>query len=212
MDAQFWHERWQTGQIGFHEGRVNRMLAAHLDRLPVAPGARIFLPLCGKTRDIAWLREQGYRVAGVELSGLAIAQLFDEMELTPEVTPDGPLRRHAAGGVEVVEGDIFDLTSGALGPVDAVFDRAALVALPEEVRERYARHVAAITGNAPQLLVTFVYDPEEMAGPPFPVEGAEVNEIYGAAYRVEMLDDRDVPGGLKGICAARAQAWLLAPR
>lgn len=212
MDAQFWHERWQAGQIGFHEGHVNRMLATHLDKLPVKPGARIFLPLCGKTRDIAWLRERGYRVAGAELSGIAIAQLFDEMELKPEVTPVGPLRRHAAGGVEVFEGDIFDLNPAALGPVDAVFDRAALVALPEEERRSYARHIAAITGRAPQLLVTFVYDPEEMAGPPFSVEGAEVGELYDAAYRVEMLDDRDVPGGLKGLCAARAQAWLLTPR
>jgi len=212
MDAQFWHERWQAGQIGFHEGRVNRMLEAHLDRLPVAKGARMFLPLCGKTRDIAWLRERGYRMAGAELSGIAIAQLFEEMGLTPEVSDCGRLRRHSAGGVEVFEGDIFDLTAETLDPVDAVFDRAALVALPEDMRGRYARHMAAITGRASQLLVSFVYDPALMQGPPFSVEDEEIVRLYDDTYRVELLDDRDVPGGLKGICPARAKAWWMTAR
>lgn len=212
MDAQFWHDRWQTGRIGFHEGRVNRMLEAYLDRLPVAPGARLFLPLCGKTRDIAWLRERGYLVAGAELSGVAIAELFEEMTLTPEATTDGKLTRHKAGRVEVFEGDIFDLTAGTLGPVDAVFDRAALVALPPEMRERYAAHVTEITKAAPQLLVSFVYDQRAMQGPPFSVPDEEVRRHYDAAYRVALLDDRDVPGGLKGICPARARAWLMTPR
>ena len=209
MDAQFWHERWQAGQVGFHEGRVNRMLEAYHDRLPVAAGARMFLPLCGKTRDIAWLRDRGYRVAGCELSGIAIAQLFEEMDLIPEVTALGPLNRHSADGVAVFEGDIFDLTAAALGPVEAVFDRAALVALPEGMRAQYARHIAEITGRAPQLLVSFTYDPELMDGPPFPVEDDEIMRHYGATYRVELLDDRDVPGGLKGICPARAKAWMM---
>ncbi|WP_397541606.1 thiopurine S-methyltransferase [Roseovarius salis] len=212
MDAQFWHERWQTGQIGFHEGHVNRMLKTYINRLQMADGARVFLPLCGKTRDIAWLKERGYRVVGSELSGIAIAELFDEMELAPEVTGDAALRRHAAGGVEVFEGDFFALTPDTLGPVHGVFDRAALVALPQDLRQRYARQMIRLTAPAPQLLVTFVYDTARMDGPPFSVEETEIRELYGAEYGVEMLDDLDVPGGLKGICPARAQAWLLTAR
>lgn len=209
MDADFWHERWREGRIGFHEGRVNPMLASYLDRLTLAPGARIFLPLCGKTRDIGWLRDQGFRPVGAELSGVAIGQLFDEMGTTAEVTDKGRLKRHVAGGIEVFEGDIFDLDAETLGPVDAVFDRAALVALPQAMRGRYARHVAAITGCAPQLLVSFVYDQAAMAGPPFSVEGDEIAALYGASHAVELLDDREVPNGLKGICPARAHTWLM---
>lgn len=209
MEAEFWHERWKAGQIGFHEGRVNPMLASYLDRLALAPGARIFLPLCGKTRDIGWLRGQGYRPVGAELSGIAIAQLFDEIGLTAAVNDAGDLKRHAAGGVEVFEGDIFDLDAATLGPVDAVFDRAALVALPEAMRGRYAAHVGAIAGRAPQLLVSFVYDQAAMAGPPFSVKGDEIAALYGAGYAIDLLDDRAVPNGLKGVCPARAQTWLM---
>jgi len=212
MERDFWHQRWQEGRTGFHEGRVNPMLAKYLDRLVPAPGARIFVPLCGKTVDIGWLHDQGYRPVGAELSGIAIGELFAELGLTPEITTAGPLKRHTADGIEVFEGDIFDLTAAVLGPVDAVFDRAALIALPESMRGDYAAHVTAITARARQLMVTFDYDQAALAGPPFSVTGAEVAKLYGAEYEIERLDAREVPGGLKGVCPAQAETWLMTAR
>ena len=212
MEADFWHRRWEKAQIGFHEGRVNRMLATHVGALPIPPGARIFLPLCGKTRDIAWLLSQGYRVAGAELSEIAVQQLFDEMDVVPEVTEAGLLRHYATAGVDIFAGDMFALSAQTLGRVDAVYDRAALVALPQEMRGRYADHLAAITGVAPQLLVTFEYDQSLMDGPPFSLNDADVVACHGARYDIALLDEADVPGGLKGICPAREKALLLLPR
>lgn len=209
MEADFWHTRWENMQIGFHEGEVNRMLAAHLGALDLAPGARIFLPLCGKTRDIAWLLAQGYRVAGAELSEIAVRQLFEELGVAPETTDHGALRRYSAPGLDVFVGDIFDLTADLLGPVDAVYDRAALVALPATMRGRYTAHIATITAHAPQLLVTFEYDQSIMAGPPFSLSEAEVRARYGTYYAVIPLASLEVPGGLKGICPAREQALHL---
>lgn len=212
MEADFWHTRWENMQIGFHEGDVNRMLAAHIGALGLDPGARIFLPLCGKTRDIAWLLGQGYHVAGAELSDIAVRQLFEELGVTPEVTDHGTLRAHAAPGVTVFAGDIFALTPDLLGPVDAIYDRAALVALPTDMRARYTAHLVALTATAPQLLVTFEYDPAIMAGPPFSVTATEVQTHYAPHYQITQLADLDVPGGLKGICPARELALHLAPR
>lgn len=209
MEADFWHTRWENMQIGFHEGTVNRMLAAHLGVLGLDPGARIFLPLCGKTRDIARLLGQGYRVAGVELSEIAVRQLFEELGVAPDMTDHGTLRRYAAPGLDVFAGDIFDLSAGHLGPVDAVYDRAALVALPEGMRQRYAAHVCEITGTAPQLLVTFEYDQSVMAGPPFSLSESDVRSCYASRYRITLLADAEVPGGLKGICPAREKALHL---
>ncbi len=209
MEADFWHRRWEKAQIGFHEGRVNRMLAAHIGALPITTGARIFLPLCGKTRDIAWLLSQGYRVAGAELSEIAVQQLFDEMGVVPEVTEEGPLRRYAAAGVDIFAGDMFELSAQTLGTVDAVYDRAALVALPHGMRGRYADHLATITGLAPQLLVTFEYDQSVMDGPPFSLNDQDVAACHGARYDIRLLAEADVPGGLKGICPAREKALLL---
>ena len=211
MDPEFWHSRWRAGQIGFHEGRVNRMLAAHIGALNLSAGARLFIPLCGKAVDIHWLLSEGYRVAGIELSEIAVRDLFGEMDAKPEISQVGPLKRFAAQGVDIFVGDVFTLTSGILGPVDAVYDRAALVALPESIRGRYAAHVAAITPQAPQLLVTFQYDQTAMDGPPFSLSEAEVRTRYGAQYDISVLADEDVPGGLKGVCPATEKALLLTP-
>ncbi len=209
MDADFWHRRWQSGDIGFHENSVNPMLAAHVGQLALADSARIFLPLCGKTRDIAWLRERGYRVVGVELSGLAIGELFEELGETPEVAEQGGWKHYRVEGIDIHEGDFFDLTAQRLGPVAAVYDRAALVALPAAMRVRYVAHLRRVTGTAPQLLITFEYDQTRLDGPPFSVDAAEVQALHGAHYTLASLAQTPVTGGLKGRVEAITRAWLL---
>ena len=149
MDAQFWHDRWHEGRLGFHEGRVNRMLETHVGALGLNPGARILLPLCGKAVDLPWLAAQGYRVVGAELSAVAVRDLFASLEIDPVVAEKGDLTLWSAGNIEVFVGDIFDLDPETLGVVDAIYDRAALVALPDAMRARYAAHLADLTGAAP---------------------------------------------------------------
>lgn len=209
MEHGFWHARWAEGRIGFHEGTANALLKRHLGALQLGSGQRVFLPLCGKTRDIGWLLEQRFRVAGAELSRTAVEQLFDELGQTPEITQAGPLERFAASGAEIFVGDIFDLEAAMLGPVDAVFDRAALVALPEDMRARYAAHLEALTRAAPQLLITFEYDQSALSGPPFNVSAEEVQRLYGDSLPPHLLERVEVPGGLKGRCTAQEAAWLL---
>ncbi|MFK8250463.1 thiopurine S-methyltransferase [Ancylobacter terrae] len=212
MDQDFWHEKWNSNQIGFHEAKPNPLLVENLPALGLAPGARLFLPLCGKSLDIGWLLAQGHRVAGAELSRLAIEQLFAELGVEPQITAAGPLERFEAGPLTVFVGDIFDLDRATLGPVDAVYDRAALVALPDGLRARYADHLVALTGAAPQLLVTFEYDQAVMPGPPFSVDADEVRRRYERAYDLALVTAQEVPGGLKGVCPAREAVWRLTPR
>ncbi len=212
MQHQFWHDRWNGNQLGFHEGRPNALLMRHLERLELQKGARIFLPLCGKARDIGWLMAQGLAVCGAELSEIAIRDLFADLQLTPDVTQDGALQRFSAPGIEIFVGDIFDLGADRLGPVDAVYDRAALVALPDDMRADYSRHLPALTGHAPQLLITFDYDQSVMNGPPFAVDAGNVKALYDGAFDVALIDDVDVAGGLKGKADARELVWHLTPR
>lgn len=208
-DAGFWLEKWRKDDLGFHEGKPNTLLVTHFAGLGLAPGDRVFVPLCGKARDIAWLHGQGYRVAGVELSELAVRQLFRDLRLDPEISDAGALQRYRAEGIDIFVGDIFDLSEAILGPVDGVYDRAALVALPESTRPRYARHLAALVNEAPQLLLTFVYDQRRMAGPPFSVGEEEIRRHYAGCYGIRQVANVAVAGGLKGLCAADEQAWLL---
>ncbi len=209
MDPEFWHQRWKENRIAFHEGRPNTLLVAHFEALGLPQRSRVFVPLCGKTRDIGWLLSQGHRVAGAELSEAAIVQLFAELGVEPQITRLGELSRYSAPNLDIFVGDIFQLTRTMLGPVDAIIDRAALVALPADMRPRYADHLSDITDKAPHLLITFEYDQTQMAGPPFSISEDDVRRLYGARYDAVHLVTVEVPGGLKGQCAATESAWLL---
>lgn len=208
MDAGFWQGRWERNEIGFHEGAANTLLVKHVDKLSLAPGSRIFLPLCGKTRDIAWLLSRGYRVAGAELSERAVGQLFDELGVQPVVSRVGELAHYGAEGLDVFQGDIFVLSHDVLGTVDAVYDRAALVALPPETRPGYAAHVTNVSLGVKQLVIGLEYDQTRMDGPPFSVTEAEVRRLYRPRYTIATLETREVAGGLKGVPATETM-WLL---
>lgn len=209
MEADFWQDKWRRGEIGFHEGEANLLLTAHFPKLGLAKGDRVFLPLCGKTRDIGWLLGSGYRVAGAELSELAVNELFQELGLEPNVSKKGPLIHYRAANIDIWAGDIFDVPAEWLGPVDATYDRAALVALPAEMRKRYTAHLMRITAAAPQLLITFDYDQTLMDGPPFSVSGEEVREHYAATYQITSVERKKVEGGIRGKVFPIETAWLL---
>ncbi len=180
--------------------------------LGLAPGARIFLPLCGKTGDIPWLLSQGHAVAGAELSEIAVKALFDDLGITPIVQKTGDLNRYSADGIDIFAGDMFAMTPAMLGSVGAVYDRASLVALPADVRARYAPFLVRLTGGAPHLLIAFDYDASTVSGPPFPVPEAEIRGIYPPGTGITQLADTPATGGIKGVQPAREQVWLLAPQ
>lgn len=209
MHAEFWHERWATNDIGFHESQANPFLKKYIDKLELPVGSRLFLPLCGKTLDIHWLLSQGYCVVGAELNEQAVQQLFAELGLEPTVQKQGELSRYSASRIDIWVGDIFEVCKQTLGAVDAIYDRAALVALPPELRRLYTQHLRKITGRAPQLLICYDYDQQEMQGPPFAISADEVSRHYQQTYKVQLLESMTVEGGVKGRCAAVEQTWLL---
>lgn len=209
MDADFWHRKWANNEIGFHEDAVNVLLVKHFLALALEKDRRVFLPLCGKTLDIHWLLSNGYRVVGAELSKLAVEQLFAELGAEPTVSTCGLIQRYSTRDLDVFVGDIFDVSGQLLGPVDAIYDRAALVALPEEMRGRYTAHLTEITDKAPQLLICFEYDQSLMEGPPFSIGSEEVIRRYRQTYQLTLLDWVEIPGGFKGKIAATESVWLL---
>lgn len=212
MDADFWLERWRENQIGFHLPEAHDLLVKHVAALKLHPGQTVFLPLCGKTHDIGWFLRTGLHVKGAELSELAVEQLFQELRVTPQLTEVGELRLYQAPGLDIWVGDIFALTPDLLGEVHAVYDRAALVALPAAMRSRYARHLAALTAKAQQLLITFTYDQALVAGPPFSVPADELERNYETDFALELLETRQVLRPLKGLSDAQEHCWHLRPR
>lgn len=211
MDPAFWLERWRQGRTAFHEGKPNALLAACFPRLYLRRGDRVFVPLCGKATDLDWIASQGNRVAGAELSQSAVKAAFERMGLVPRVENLGSHRRYTAENIEIFVGDIFDLSPETLGPVDAIYDRAALVALPGTMRPDYARHLMALTNMAQQLLIAFDYDQSQMEGPPFSVGEEEIREHYGDRYDLERAATVDISGSLSERCSGSEIAWLLTP-
>lgn len=193
MDKEFWLERWERAEIGFHQDAVNPHLARHWDALGAAPGSAVFVPLCGKSLDMVWLRKNGHPVVGVELSPLAVEAFFDEQGITPSTTHTAHFHQCEADGIRILCGDFFNLTRADLDGVRTVYDRASLVALPPEMRRHYAQHMLDILPPGSRiLLVAFEYDQSQMGGPPFAVVPDEVHALYGAGARVELLERADV--------------------
>ncbi|WP_136069136.1 thiopurine S-methyltransferase [Modicisalibacter radicis] len=216
MEQAFWHDRWHNDQLGFHLPFVHPILTRFLPDYALPAGACVFVPLCGKTLDIGWLLEQGHRVVGAELSELAVSQLFAELGVEPQIEAwrGGRCFRH--GDLTVFQGDIFALEPGEVGTVDLVYDRGALVAMPAAMRKTYVAQVLTFSDDAPQLLISFEFDPREMDGPPFPVLPDELKRLYVDAFGLSELSRKDVIAHQQqfreaGVTRFVEVAWQLLP-
>ncbi len=193
MDREFWLQRWQREEIGFHQADHNPHLLKHWPELELPAATQVFVPLCGKSRDMLWLAGQGHQVLGVELSKLAVEQFFQEHDLRPRRSHSGPFEQWQAGDITILVGDFFDLDSSRLAATRGVFDRASLIALPPDLRQRYARHLAdTAPADVSILLVTMEYPQQEMNGPPFAVGEDEVHRLYDPYYNVQRVADHDI--------------------
>lgn len=217
MEPSFWQSKWQSGKTSFHKSEVNPKLANYLPALALARGSRIFVPLCGKSYDIGWLARQGYDVVGAELYEPAIQSLFAELELIPNITQHRDTIHYQADyndqTIDIWVGNIFDLTARQLGHVDAIYDRAALVALsdspPNYLRSSYVKQLISLTDGAKQLLVTFVFDQETRPGPPFIITPEQIQLYYGQDYQIEPLEDIYADPLLGDGTPGRSMVWLL---
>ena len=195
MNPEFWQARWQNNKIGFNQSDVHSYLTGYFSKLELASGSRVFVPLCGKSIDMAWLASQGYDVVGVELVESAVKAFFTERDILPIVIehandPNIKCYQGQLSGqtISIWAGDIFEITPADIGLVDAVYDRAALIALPDDMRVKYCGQVRHLSNNAPQLLITLEYDQGKRDGPPFSICEAHVSQYYAEHYNLTKLD------------------------
>lgn len=193
MEPKFWQERWARNQIGFHLPEVNPYLQRHWPQLALAEGSKVLVPLCGKSLDLMWLASHGLRVMGVELSEQAVEAFFSEQNLVPRVTRRGAFTVYQADLIEVWCGDFFALDAEALVGCAALYDRAALIALPPLMRAQYAEQLSRLLPSGCQgLLITLDYDQTQKAGPPFAVTDEEVKVLFGSDWTLKVLQEQDV--------------------
>lgn len=179
MEREFWLDRWQNQEIGFHQPTVNPWLQKCWPELELPAGAGVFVPLCGKSLDLCWLAEQGHQVFGVELAESAVRAFFEEAGRSCQVERLRHLLCFQGGPVTIYCGDVMDLTVLHLPGVQAVYDRGALVALPPRMRANYADHLLRIVPEGTRLLLlTLEYEQKRVPGPPHSVLEAEVRTLF----------------------------------
>ena len=205
MEQQFWHDRWETNDLGFHQDEFHPLLVRHWGNLNVASGGRVFVPLCGKSRDMAWLAEQGHDVLGVELSEIAVQSFFDEQRLSAARSEAGPFTSYKSDHIQIFCGDFFLLTTklmtGLTGDISAVFDRASLIAMPADMRIKYVNKLKDLLLPGVQiLLINLHYEEGRINPPPYRVHDDEVNALYEPWCDVELLEESETV--VKGhVCA-----------
>ncbi|MEE8389129.1 MAG: thiopurine S-methyltransferase [Acidiferrobacterales bacterium] len=192
MDHDFWRDKWQNKSIGFHQTEVNHYLQKYIDELALASADTVFVPLCGKSLDMWWLHKQGFNVIGIEISEIAASSFFTEAGKQACNIKHGDFVSWKYADVEILCGDFFDLNADVLGKVDAVFDRAALIALPLEMRAKYIDQLGHLLLSGTRgLLVTLEYPQDEMTGPPFSVTEQEVDKLYARNFQLDLIEDHN---------------------
>jgi thiopurine S-methyltransferase len=190
MQQGYWADRWRADQIGFHVAEVNRRLLAHAHRLPPPP-APLLVPLCGKSQDLAWLADRGHPVLGVEFVEQAARAFFAERGVEPQVGRAGPHLSLSTGGVTIVVADFFAVDPALVGRFPAVWDRAALIAVPPEQQRPYLERLRALVADDGRVLLV-TYDHDLPGGPPYPVSGGDVERLSAGLFTPEPLEDEDI--------------------
>lgn len=211
MQPDFWQQRWREARIGFHQDRVTPLLQTYWDTIGVPAGGRVFVPLAGKSLDMAWLAARGHRVLGVELSALAVEQFFAEHALAPIMHESMYGMHYRAGPIELICGDVFALDAEALADCSGFLDRAALIALPSQIRQRYASELySKLPAGCSGLLITLEYPEHEKPGPPFTVSEDELRALYARDWDIDLLTRQNILAEQPGFVAEGVTSLITA--
>jgi thiopurine S-methyltransferase len=190
MEANFWHDMWASGVVGFHQPDINVYLKNHWSKLNLKGDESVLVPLCGKSLDMIWLAQQGHSVLGIELSQQALDEFLAENKLSAKPVQTENHCSYQLPDMTLLCGDFFHLTAEQCADVKVVYDRAAIVALPEQMRQDYVQHLKAILPKGTQyLLVAMEYDQSLMQGPPFSVSEKEIRALFGPFAKVVKVEE-----------------------
>jgi thiopurine S-methyltransferase len=194
--VEYWSARWREGRTGFHEGRANAFLEKHIARL--GERRRVLVPLCGKAEDMVFLAAHGHEVVGIEAVEEPVKAFFEEHALSPNVHEGPHGRVYSANNITILISDVLACTREDVGEVNALYDRAAVFALADDVRPKYVAHLRALLKpHSTGLVITFEYPPEKLDGPPFSVGVDEIRTLYAGAAVFEEIDVADAVVGPK---------------
>lgn len=191
MDSSFWHKCWERNTLGFHQSDVHPLLVKYFKQQLLPSDQHVFVPLCGKTLDMAYLA-QFMKVTGNELSAIACRDFFLENKIAFSQQTFGDFERFACQQLSLLQGDFFKLYASTIDPIDWIYDRAALIALPTEMQQAYVQHLKTFfTPNTRLFLVTLEFPKDQLAGPPFSIDSADVKRLF-SGYKINCLATNEI--------------------
>ena len=216
MKAQFWLEKWSNQETGFHLDSAHPLLQKFYSQV-FNPKEGVFVPLCGKSSDLAFFAEKGSYTLGCELAEKAVRAFFSSQNKTDDkklqISDIAKFQLYQLNNIEILIGDYFDLQAKQLESCKTIYDRAALIALPELMRKDYVEHMRNIIPHAKMLLITLGYPQHEMNGPPFSVLKEEVKQLFDFAkieqvYTNNILS-KEAKFKSKGLSALYESAYVI---
>ena len=193
MELSYWHSRWNKGNVGFHMEDGYPALLRHWPKFEISNQATVLVPLCGKSVDLDIISRRVKRVVGVEISKKAIEEFFTERNLVPEMSSYSGYKIFKAANIELWEGDFFKLPEQRFADIDMIYDKASLVALPPPMRIKYAEKILTLSGEITKyLLHHFIYNSNEMEGPPFTVSETEIDNHFSSRFAITTLEDQNL--------------------
>lgn len=210
MELSYWQSRWQNDKTGWHMDVVYPLLKQYWQHLQLPEGANVLVPLCGKSKDLHWLADHHFHVIGVDVSQKALQSVMDKRSEAFSKSTSHGLTRYRSEAMELWEGDFLKVPAAEIPPLHAIYDKAALIALPPQQRKAYADKVLELCSPSTQIfLQTFEYEQAEMNGPPFSVHQKEVNELFGKHFKIDLLHEQSKFEELQGFHKRGLTSYLL---
>lgn len=211
MDSQFWIDAWNEGKTNFHQQEYHQKLTEYFPQLNPKAGQKVLVPLCGKSKDILWLHGLKLNVHGVELYVQPVEDFFKENQLDVKKTQDHNFAHYSHKNITISCGDFFKLDAN--DSYDFVYDRAALVALPFEMRKNYAEVVKrSLKIGGKCLLICYDYDQSKLEGPPFSVTANEIQDLYQDQCKIQLMESKQANkegSRLSALASLKQTVWIL---
>lgn len=192
MEQGFWHKCWERNALGFHQHSVHLFLTQYFSSMCLSQDKHVFVPLCGKSSDMLYLGEY-LNVTGNELSEIACRDFFQDNGVCFEKSAHRHFTKYSCENISLLQGDFFALQADDIPKVDWIYDRAALVALPEAMQNKYVAHLKSFFNSGTRLfLVTVEFPKDQLSGPPFAITSERVARLFDG-FHIEHLASHDLP-------------------
>jgi thiopurine S-methyltransferase len=190
---QYWLDRWDCNDIdGFCQESPNESLVKHFSKFKLNANSTCMIPMCGNSIDIMFFVANKVNVVGIELSEKAAILFFKSHQLQYSVIQGDKYKCYQGDNVSIYVADVFDLPSliKDMPLFDIWYDRGAYIALPDNLRYKYAKMMVEVCSDNIQILLLAMTHDRETQTPPFSISQDEINANFMPHIKFKLIDSQ----------------------